>query len=144
MKKGDKYIINGQKMWITNGGVANWYFVLARTDSDPKTPTGKAFTGFIVDRDTPGVLVGKKVQSTLFILLHKRCFFSEKILISFSFLHENLCCGFTLEAPHGDASDEYPKHTFLLRIKKNIMWILPPIFIPTHDATTQFVIMIMA
>lgn len=24
-KKGDEYIINGQKMWITNGGVANWW-----------------------------------------------------------------------------------------------------------------------
>lgn len=24
-KKGDEYIINGQKMWITNGGVANWF-----------------------------------------------------------------------------------------------------------------------
>lgn len=30
-KKGDEYVINGQKMWITNGGVANWYFLLART-----------------------------------------------------------------------------------------------------------------
>ena len=30
-KKGDEYILNGQKMWITNGGHANWYFVLART-----------------------------------------------------------------------------------------------------------------
>ena len=62
VKKGDKYILNGQKMWITNGGVANWYFVLARTDSDPSTPAGKAFTGFIVDRDTPGVNPGRKVS----------------------------------------------------------------------------------
>ena len=30
VKKGDKWVINGQKMWITNGGVANWYYVLAR------------------------------------------------------------------------------------------------------------------
>lgn len=30
-KKGDVYILNGQKMWITNGGVADWFFVLART-----------------------------------------------------------------------------------------------------------------
>ncbi|EEB17644.1 ATP-binding cassette subfamily E, member 1 [Pediculus humanus corporis] len=59
-KKGDEYVINGQKMWITNGGVANWYFVLARTDPNPKTPAGKAFTGFIVDRDTPGITVGRK------------------------------------------------------------------------------------
>lgn len=49
VKKGDEYILNGQKMWITNGGVANWYFVLARTAEDPKTPASKAFTGFIVE-----------------------------------------------------------------------------------------------
>ncbi|GFT68416.1 medium-chain specific acyl-CoA dehydrogenase, mitochondrial [Nephila pilipes] len=59
-KKGDKYIINGQKMWITNGGVANWYFVLARTNPDPKCPTSKAFTGFIVDADTKGITKGRK------------------------------------------------------------------------------------
>jgi len=47
-------------MWITNGGVANWYFVLARTAQDPKTPASKAFTAFIVDRDTPGVTPGRK------------------------------------------------------------------------------------
>jgi len=59
-KKGDEWVINGQKMWITNGGVANYYFVLARSDPDPKTPTSKAFTGFIVDADTPGVSPGRK------------------------------------------------------------------------------------
>ena len=48
-KKGDEWVINGQKMWITNGGVANFYFVLARSDPDPKCSSGKAFTGFIVD-----------------------------------------------------------------------------------------------
>ena len=39
-------------MWITNGGVANFYFVLARTNPDPKCPSSKAFTGFIVDAGT--------------------------------------------------------------------------------------------
>ncbi|CAG8684681.1 16541_t:CDS:2, partial [Dentiscutata erythropus] len=57
-KKGDKWVINGQKMWITNGGKANWYFVLARTD--PNAKPGSAFTGFIVDADTPGITVGRK------------------------------------------------------------------------------------
>eukprot|EP00127_Corallochytrium_limacisporum_P001467 Clim_evm1s58 gene=Clim_evmTU1s58 len=57
-KKGDKWIINGQKMWITNGGVANWYFVLAKTDAN--TSAGKAMTGFIVDADTSGVTLGRK------------------------------------------------------------------------------------
>ncbi|KAK6195907.1 hypothetical protein SNE40_001236 [Patella caerulea] len=60
VKKGDEYILNGQKMWITNGGKANWYFVLARTDLDPKASTGKAFSGFIVERDWPGVNPGRK------------------------------------------------------------------------------------
>ena len=59
-KKGDKYIINGQKMWITNGGVANWYFVLARTNPDPKCPASKAMTGFIVDADSKGITKGRK------------------------------------------------------------------------------------
>uniref|UniRef100_A0A8C5WKT5 Medium-chain specific acyl-CoA dehydrogenase, mitochondrial n=1 Tax=Leptobrachium leishanense TaxID=445787 RepID=A0A8C5WKT5_9ANUR len=59
-KKGNEYIINGQKMWITNGGEAKWYCVMARTDPDPKAGKGKAFTLFIVDANTPGVQVGRK------------------------------------------------------------------------------------
>lgn len=50
-------------MWITNGGVANFYFVLARTNPDPKCPASKAFTGFIVDADTPGVTPGRKEKN---------------------------------------------------------------------------------
>ncbi|KAK2900979.1 hypothetical protein QQF64_014951 [Cirrhinus molitorella] len=60
VKKGDEYVVTGQKMWITNGGKANWYFLLARTDPDPKAPASKAFTGFIVEADTPGVQPGRK------------------------------------------------------------------------------------
>jgi acyl-CoA dehydrogenase len=59
--KGDEYVLNGSKMWITNGGVANWYFVLARTSQDPKESAGSAFTAFIVDRDTSGITVGEKL-----------------------------------------------------------------------------------
>lgn len=58
VKKGDQWVVNGQKMWITNGGKANWYFLLARTDSSAST--GKAFTGFIVDADSKGISLGKK------------------------------------------------------------------------------------
>lgn len=39
----------------------NRYFLLARTESDPKCPASKAFTGFIVEADTPGVQPGRKV-----------------------------------------------------------------------------------
>lgn len=62
-RMGDEYILNGQKMWITNGGVANWYFVLARTDSPGsglKMPASKAFSGFIVDRELAGITIGRK------------------------------------------------------------------------------------
>ena len=60
VKQGDESILPGQKMWITNGGVANWYFVLARTNPDPKCPASKAFTGFIVEADWKGVTKGRK------------------------------------------------------------------------------------
>merc|ERR1711916_380398 len=58
VKKGDEWVINGNKMWITGAGHANWFFVLAKTN--PVERTGAAFTGFVVDADTPGLSVGKK------------------------------------------------------------------------------------
>jgi len=61
VKKGDKWVINGQKMWITNGGKANWFFVLAKTDANART--GSAFTGFIVDGNSKGITVGRKEQN---------------------------------------------------------------------------------
>lgn len=54
------WVINGQKMWITNGGLANWYFLLARSNPDPKAPISKAFTAFVLEGDTPGVTPGRK------------------------------------------------------------------------------------
>ena len=58
VKRGNDWVLNGQKMWITNGGVANWFFVLARTDAN--AAAGKAFTGFIVDGDAKGITRGRK------------------------------------------------------------------------------------
>lgn len=56
-KKGDEYVINGSKMWITNSGFANWFFVLAKTDP---SAGARGMTGFIVDADTPGITLGRK------------------------------------------------------------------------------------
>ncbi|WP_250658173.1 isovaleryl-CoA dehydrogenase [Alkalimarinus coralli] len=50
-KNGDKYILNGTKMWITNGPDANTYVIYAKTDI-AKGPHG--ITAFIVERDFPG------------------------------------------------------------------------------------------
>ncbi|MCB9758233.1 MAG: acyl-CoA dehydrogenase family protein [Alphaproteobacteria bacterium] len=58
VRKGDTYVLNGSKMWITNAGVADWYFVVALTDAEKKARGG--MTAFIVERDWPGVIVGKK------------------------------------------------------------------------------------
>ncbi len=58
VKKGDKWVINGQKMWITNAGVADWYFVVAVTDPGKLARGG--MTAFVVERNSPGVHVGKK------------------------------------------------------------------------------------
>lgn len=57
LKKGDKYVLNGQKMWITGAGHASWFFVLAKTDPNAGH---KGMSGFIVDAKSPGVTVGKK------------------------------------------------------------------------------------
>ena len=65
VKQGDSWVLNGSKMWITNGGVAKtsgeggWYFVLAVTDADASV--GRKMTGFIVDADSPGITVGDKL-----------------------------------------------------------------------------------
>ena len=46
---------------------------------------------------------------------------NPKVLIFFLFLHENICCGYSLEAPRGGASNEYPQHMFSWRIRKKIL-----------------------
>jgi len=57
VKDGDDYILNGNKMWITGAGKADWYFVLAYTD---KEAGYKGMSGFIVESDWEGVSLGKK------------------------------------------------------------------------------------
>ncbi len=61
VKKGDTYVLNGSKMWITNAGVADWFFVVALTDPDKKARGG--MSAFIVEKDWAGVVVGKKEQN---------------------------------------------------------------------------------
>ncbi|HUQ47250.1 MAG TPA: acyl-CoA dehydrogenase [Gemmatimonadaceae bacterium] len=56
-KKGDKWILNGQKLWITNGHEAGIYVVFA--NANPAAGY-KGITAFIVERDFPGFSVGKK------------------------------------------------------------------------------------
>ena len=59
-KRGDTYILNGTKMWITNAGVADWYFVLAYTDRDAGY---NGMTAFVVESAWDGVEFGKKEKN---------------------------------------------------------------------------------
>ncbi len=60
LRKGDQWILNGTKIFITNGGEAETYVVFARTDKDAQKHHG--ISAFIVEKGTPGFSFGKKEQ----------------------------------------------------------------------------------
>ena len=58
-RRGDHYILNGNKMWITNGPDANTYVIYAKTDVNAGS---KGITAFIVERDFPGFSRAQKLD----------------------------------------------------------------------------------
>ncbi len=58
-RKGGRYVLNGSKMWITNGGDANTLIVYAKTDLDAGP---KGVTAFIVEQDFKGLSFGTKLD----------------------------------------------------------------------------------
>jgi len=58
-KKGDVYVLNGSKMWITNGPNANTYVIYAKTDADAGS---KGITAFLVERDFAGFSQAPKLD----------------------------------------------------------------------------------
>jgi alkylation response protein AidB-like acyl-CoA dehydrogenase len=58
VKDGDEWVVNGSKLWATNGGVAGLYIVIAVTDKTQKK--GKGLSAFIVEREADGVSLGVK------------------------------------------------------------------------------------
>ena len=54
---GDEYVLNGNKIFITNAGVADIFIVMAMTDKSKGT---RGISAFIVEKDTPGFTLGKK------------------------------------------------------------------------------------
>src|SRR5690625_7992283 len=54
-ESGENYILNGQKMWISNSGFADLFIVFAKVD-------GEKFTTFIVDAHAPGVTLGEEEE----------------------------------------------------------------------------------
>jgi len=57
VKSGDSYIINGSKMWISSAEIAGVFLVMANVNP---TAGYKGITCFLVDKNTPGLVVGKK------------------------------------------------------------------------------------
>ena len=58
-KKGDKYILNGNKMWITNGPDAHTFVIYAKTDLEAGA---RGITAFIVEKDFPGFSTAQKLD----------------------------------------------------------------------------------
>ncbi|WP_102348210.1 acyl-CoA dehydrogenase [Bacillus sp. Marseille-P3661] len=56
VKQNDYYLLNGSKIFITNGGEADTYIVFAVTDSEQGS---KGISAFIVEKDTEGLIIGK-------------------------------------------------------------------------------------
>jgi len=56
-RDGDDWVLDGQKLWITNGGEAGLFIVFANADPDQGY---RGITAFVVEKDTPGLSIGKK------------------------------------------------------------------------------------
>jgi acyl-CoA dehydrogenase len=56
---GDEYVLNGDKTWISNGGIANFYTVFARTG---EAPGARGISCFIVEADAPGFAVTERID----------------------------------------------------------------------------------
>lgn len=58
VRDGDGYFLNGRKTWISNGGIADFYVVFARTG---EAPGAKGLSAFVVDADTEGIRVVERL-----------------------------------------------------------------------------------
>ena len=59
VKDGDEFVINGTKTWISNGGIADFYVVFARTDD---TGGARGISALLVDADTPGLDASERID----------------------------------------------------------------------------------
>lgn len=57
---GNRYVLDGEKTWISNGGIADVYTVFARTG---EAPGAKGLSAFVVPCDTPGLIVAERLET---------------------------------------------------------------------------------
>jgi alkylation response protein AidB-like acyl-CoA dehydrogenase len=66
-RDGEHYVLDGQKTWISNGGIADFYCVFARTSAAEKRADGgtaaKGITAFVVDAGTPGLSIARRIEA---------------------------------------------------------------------------------
>lgn len=66
VREGEQYILEGSKTWISNGGIADFYCVFARTTPLQRRPDGSALaqgiSAFVVAADTPGLEIEKRID----------------------------------------------------------------------------------
>ncbi len=63
-RDGDGWVLNGEKLWVTNGGAADLVLVMVRTDAPGERRGPRGIGAFVVPTDTPGYQVGKKEDKT--------------------------------------------------------------------------------
>src|SRR5579871_530352 len=56
---GDHYVLDGEKTWISNGGIADFYVVFARTG---EAPGARGISAFVVGADTPGLSIAERIE----------------------------------------------------------------------------------
>ena len=56
---GNGYVLDGEKTWISNGGIADFYVVFARTG---EAPGSRGLTAFVVDADAPGLEIAERIE----------------------------------------------------------------------------------
>jgi len=62
VRDGDRYILNGAKMFITNGATADLYFVAARVETGDESQRHRGISMFLVERETPGFTVSRTLE----------------------------------------------------------------------------------
>jgi acyl-CoA dehydrogenase len=56
---GDAYVLDGEKTWVSNGGIADFYVVFARTG---EAPGSRGISAFVVDAETPGFTIAERID----------------------------------------------------------------------------------
>jgi acyl-CoA dehydrogenase len=59
-REGDAWVLDGRKTWISNGGIADFYVVFAR--SDPASKGARGISAFVVEAGTPGLAIAERID----------------------------------------------------------------------------------